>query len=246
MFSQRWPITSCISWREKNLNNTCEVPNAEEWIVHGLWPTKTGTSGPYFCNTSIHFDPTDLAPIEADLEKYWTNVEANTKKFSFWKHEWNKHGTCAVQLPVLNSPLKYFTQGLTWMKQYNITGILESSKIVPNSDGYTLGDIYNAIKTVLKVNPDIQCTTDKAKFSLLSEIRICFDKNLELIDCVSSIEHSDNILGNCNANKAIMYYSNFTMLVADDFDAFVEPDFSTESSLLNVYNLIKFLIWFTL
>lgn len=246
MFSQRWPITSCISWREKNANNTCAMPEAQEWIVHGLWPTKTGKEGPNFCNSSIHFDPSELAPIEADLEKYWTNVEANTKKYSFWKHEWQKHGSCAVQLSALNSPLKYFTQGLTWMKQYNITGILETSKIVPSVDGYTLADIDSAIKTVLKVTPDIQCTTDKAKYSLLSEIRICFDKNLELIDCVSSTMFSGDILGNCNANKPVMYYSNFSTLAIDDFDTFMDLDVSRQSTLLNVYNLVKFLIWFTL
>lgn len=222
------------------------MPAVQEWIVHGLWPTKIGEEGPFFCNTSIPFNTADLAPIEADLEKYWTNVEANTQKYSFWKHEWKKHGTCAVQLAALDSPLKYFTQGLTWMKQYNITGILASSKVIPSANGYTLGDVNTAIKTVLKVNPDIQCSVDKAKLSLLNEIRICFDKNLQLIDCGKSIHFADDVLGNCNAKKPVMYYNSVNALVIDEFYGFTKADLSWDDSLLNVYNLIKFLIWFTL
>lgn len=87
------------------------------WSVHGVWPTKTGEDGPYFCDSAIKFDPTLLAPIESDLEQYWVNIEGNTKKYSFWEHEWKKHGTCAVTLPQLDSLLNYFQQGLTWIKQ---------------------------------------------------------------------------------------------------------------------------------
>ena len=44
-------------------------------------------------------------------EDHWTNVHANTKRFGFWKHEWEKHGTCAVDNPQLDTELKYFRKG---------------------------------------------------------------------------------------------------------------------------------------
>lgn len=119
MFTQRWPVTDCTEWEEEDPSHTCNMPTDNRtWSVHGLWPTKTGTDGPYFCDSAIKFDPTLLAPIESELENYWVNIEGNTKKYSLWEHEWKKHGTCAVQLPQLDSLLNYFQQGLTWIKEY--------------------------------------------------------------------------------------------------------------------------------
>ena len=54
--------------------------------------------GPFNCNNSAHFNENALAPILEELKLRWTNVRANTVEDSFWKHEWLKHGTCAMQL----------------------------------------------------------------------------------------------------------------------------------------------------
>lgn len=151
-----------------------------------------------------------------------------------------------MQLPVLNTPLKYFEQGLEWVKQYNLTGILAQSNIVPNDMGYTPEDIYYAVNDVLKVKPDIQCTSGKSKQSLLSEIRICFDKNLTLIDCEKSDGLSDDILSNCDAKKLVMYFNKVSTFEIEEFDDCLYFNNDRQGSLLSFYNLIKFLIWFTL
>ena len=54
---------------------------------------------------------TQLNDLEPYLVKYWTNLFADKPMDDFWKHEWIKHGTCAAQLPVLNSEHKYFQKG---------------------------------------------------------------------------------------------------------------------------------------
>lgn len=83
-------------------------------------PTKLGTIGPAFCNKSIHFNASLLAPIKPELEKLWSDIYRGRNHYDLWKHEWTKHGSCAVVLPGLNSELKYFSQGLIWQHQYNM------------------------------------------------------------------------------------------------------------------------------
>jgi len=36
------------------------------------------------------------------------------------KHEWDKHGTCAMTQPSLNSELKYFSAGLNLSSKFNL------------------------------------------------------------------------------------------------------------------------------
>lgn len=204
-----------------------------------------------FCNSSIKFDPTLIAPIETDLDTYWTNIEANTEKYSFWKHEWKKHGTCAVQIPQLNSVLNYFNQGIAWIKQYNMADILAKMNVIPNNTGYQLPVIYNAVKSYLGKNPTVECVGDKQKEALLSEIRICFDKSLNLIDCHGNDGVGDPMLTDCSLKKPIIYYNkvpNTTVwFTLEENENVVEymPIYD-DYWIFDVYKLFKFLIWFTL
>lgn len=264
MFSQRWPITSCAQWEEAKSSNTCNFPSDKsQWTIHGIWPTKTGTEGPLFCPSALHFDPNQLQPIMDDLNNQWTNVEANTKQFTFWKHEWDKHGTCASVEPEMNSVINYFKQGLEWNKQYRLSDILGQSKIFPGKAGYTPQQISDGVKSVTKTNPIVQCVTDKhTKESMISEIRICFNKSLELIDCdhtsPSNNFLSDSIISNCNHKKEVMYYAevpakdfSYEMDYIDDVfrkhfeDQMFYFKHFEENYYLKLYRFLRFLIWFT-
>lgn len=66
-----------MEWRSHNPNrNECDMPpTAKQWSIHGIWPTKFGTIGPAFCNTSAEFDITKLKPLMDNLEKHWPNLE---------------------------------------------------------------------------------------------------------------------------------------------------------------------------
>ena len=83
----------------------------KNWTVHGIWPTKNGQIGPLNCNRSDPFDIEYIRPILPELRLHWTNVRANTAEDNFWKHEWNKHGTCAAQLEPMDDEFKYFSKG---------------------------------------------------------------------------------------------------------------------------------------
>lgn len=254
LFSQRWPVSGCIEYEDKNPHNTCTLPtNKDSWTVHGIWPTKNGETGPLCCPSSVHFDPDQLTPMMPDLEQHWTNIEANTDADSFWKHEWNKHGTCAVVDPELNSVTNYFQKGLDLNKQYNIADILARGKIVPQKDGYTAAQIAEAMRDVLKKNVAVRCVVDsKTKESLLSEIRICFDKDMNVIDCDATNPVNGTTsepLTNCSVKKPVMYLGS---VPDDDYDDSWDNEielkmyYREHKNLMKVYRFIKLLLWVTL
>lgn len=159
------------------------ISDRKNWTVHGLWPSKEYVQGPSYCNHSAHFDPKAINPIVKDLQLHWTNIRANTKVDNFWKHEWEKHGTCAMQLPALNSELKYFQAGLYLNINFPISQYLHEAKIDPGSNYFTR-DIFHAIKRKTGKNPEIGCQMVQGIIKpVLSQISICLNKNLQLMDC---------------------------------------------------------------
>ncbi|CAH0714692.1 unnamed protein product, partial [Brenthis ino] len=184
IFTQEWPATVCKEWKKHDPSHKCAMPtNTDSWTIHGIWPTKLGTIGPAFCNRTWMFDPEKIKPIEQQLTQVWVNVFGGTSVYALWSHEWTKHGTCAAQLKPFNSELNYFSIGINWMKQYSMTNILKS-------------------------DPAIECKKEDGQ-SDISEIRICFTKDLELTNCDGIVARQqigdDSILTNCDRSKNILY-----------------------------------------
>ena len=74
--------------------------------IHGLWPQSTIDSYPEYCK-KVKFDITKLNSIIVELGFFWYSTEE--KNEDFWKHEWEKHGSCAWE-PM--TELDYFSQTL--------------------------------------------------------------------------------------------------------------------------------------
>lgn len=255
IFSQRWPLTTCTEWEQAKKDNTCNLPKDKSlWTIHGVWPTKIGHEGPLFCPSAIHFNPDELTPILDDLKDHWVNVEGNTKPNSFWAHEWNKHGTCASILPQFDSVPNYFRMGLRFNEEYDLYSVLSKGGVIPSNDGYDIAKIYDVLKQYLNKEPTIQCIVDKkTKESFLSEIRICFNKTLDIIDCNQSNKTYGNNYGvttNCNLKKTIQYISSISTsaIENDESDIFVLMDQSYENlkRLTWLYDFINTLRWLTL
>lgn len=120
-----------------------------------------------------------------------------------------------------------------------MTNILSEGNIVPSdTKTYSQNNIYQAIKNKLGVDPEIYCKHDKGK-QYLWELRLCFSKSLQLIDCKAkqyyrdyfSTDASDNIgyIGNCNSK--VIYTES------------VKPP---NRLLVQLYKLTSWLQWFTL
>ena len=85
------------------------------WSIHGLWPQYSDNSYPQFCK-NIQFDIEKLQPIILDLNRFWySGIEPNE---AFWKHEWEKHGTCTGMTEV-----EYFRKALECFEKIKEKGI---------------------------------------------------------------------------------------------------------------------------
>lgn len=73
------------------------VDNVNGFSIHGLWSNYGDGSYPSYCK-KVDFDMKKLEPIETDLVLYWELPdEVNKLDIKFFKHEWEKHGSCMFQ-----------------------------------------------------------------------------------------------------------------------------------------------------
>lgn len=94
---------------------------------------------------------------------------------------------------------------------------------------YKIADIHNAVHQKLNRIPSIHCySSPKDGKNYLSEIRLCFSKSLELINChvtgnaemvYRSAATNVEVLTNCNLHKEIIYA-----------DSLPQIDFATNSN----------------
>lgn len=167
IFSQAWPMTNCYEWEEISPSHQCNLPPDEEWSIHGLWPTRNGTMGPFFCNKTMHFDLAALDSLRAQLEVKWIDVHKGAKPHEFWRHEWEKHGTCSVDLEAVSSEKKYFKKGLDLLDQYDMKHVLGKASIVPNGK-YHLQDYLDGVRKILGKNAQVECVRNTVRSFILT------------------------------------------------------------------------------
>lgn len=183
--------------------NKCNVPKHDHWTIHGIWPNKHRQKKPAFCRRDLTFRVSELDNIRDELEIKWLSVsDKNPEKF--WKHEYLKHGTCAVVLNSMNTIEKYFRKGLELNYLYNIKYMLDKSNIIPGRR-YSISQILTALNRELGVSPQVTCIRDKEKNQYIEEVRICFDKELRPISCKIHVTYETN----CDTRKLVEYPSRF-------------------------------------
>lgn len=86
-------------------------------IQRTLRPSRTsgGGLGPFFCNSTWKFDPDKVEELRTTLLRFWPNIHGGDTDDSLWRHEWDKHGTCAALDPQLSSEQLYFNKGIQWV-----------------------------------------------------------------------------------------------------------------------------------
>ncbi|XP_052640847.1 ribonuclease T2 isoform X2 [Harpia harpyja] len=175
--AHHWPVTVC-----KMSANDCQDP-PEYWTIHGLWPDKTEE-----CNRTWHFNVTEIKDLLSDMRHYWPDVlHSSLNRTQFWKHEWEKHGTCAATLQVLNSQKKYFGKALELYQHVDLNSCLLKAGIKPSSSYYQMTAIKDALTRFYGVTPKIQCLPPEEgeKAQTIGQIEFCFTKELQLRNCTA-------------------------------------------------------------
>jgi len=210
MFTQIWPITSCLTWEDRRSENTCSIDDsARLWTIHGIWPTSNHKIGPLFCNRTDKFDPEKIRPLLPELRSKWTDVRVGGDEFNFWKHEWEKHGTCAEQLPSMANEYLYFTKALELHKKYNVTALL-GDKVTPGSEYGPANVVVELAKALHQLDgggedilPAVNCAHDKNfDAPLFYEIYICLDKEFNRIGCENT---KGGTYGSCGKSRPFLY-----------------------------------------
>lgn len=150
-----------------------------ETTLHGMWPSVTGKKT-YPCDcTSEQFDPASIAGFRDEMEKYWPTLSANTNDY-FWAHEFEKHGTCA--LDVLPNQTAYFSTALDLRAKYDVTKAMTAAGLPPsNTAGFTLAEMNAALAAAYGPNALARVSCDAN--GNIEELTLCFDKQLELTQC---------------------------------------------------------------
>ena len=87
-----------------------------DFTIHGLWPDYNDGSYPSFC-TNTKFNPSKVDDLLPELETEWPTFAARGGD-AFWKHEYEKHGTCATA--TFPDEHQYFRGVLDLDVQYNL------------------------------------------------------------------------------------------------------------------------------
>lgn len=183
MLVQEWPPNVC-DYLNVTHKHRCKIPDVtKSWTLHGLWPTDSHGGYPQYCSHK-KFNVSKVEDLHSQLEKYWPNLFFGQPDDSLWKHEFEKHGTCAANVSLFDNEHKYFQQTILMRLKYDLEATLRKHNIVPTVDeGYHIADIKAALNEEFGSNTCPGCSYHPKIGQVLSQAYICMDKELRLIDC---------------------------------------------------------------
>ncbi|KAK7362329.1 hypothetical protein VNO77_04439 [Canavalia gladiata] len=187
-FVQQWPGSYCDTKR------SCCFPlkgkPESNFSIHGLWPNFNDGSYPSNCNIAQNpFKPSKITDRIQRAQRSWPSLNcAGPKKTAnkssdntmFWKHEWDKHGTCSGSL----DQHEYFEVALNLKDRIDLLQILQNKGIKPDGKFYSVVNITQAIKQATGFEVGLTCNSDPSGNRQLNEIYLCVDKSASnFIEC---------------------------------------------------------------
>ncbi|PRP81440.1 hypothetical protein PROFUN_10970 [Planoprotostelium fungivorum] len=155
----------------------------DSWTLHGIWPQRLDGSWPSFCSRD-EFNKTVILDLYMELETAWYDYRGDG--YQFWKHEWDKHGTCAETDPLIGNERGFFQTAINLHKQMAVKKMLTSKGIVPSdTQQYQTADIKRDIKSLFGVNAVLGCSKSHMGNSI-NDLLFCFDNTLKLMECPSN------------------------------------------------------------
>lgn len=173
--------------------------NDDYMTLHGLWPSRDGTSGPastYPCTcTNEAFSNATIQPILPDMQKYWPSLKGPNA--AFWAHEWTKHGTCSTL-----KQLDFFQTTLDARKKYDAYAAMTGAGFV---EGQAYGaEAYDAaFHKAYGAAAMLGCDQNNG----LREVGFCLSKvpSPMPLDCADSVLQAGGEADNCDRTKPIVF-----------------------------------------
>lgn len=172
----------------------CDDPETyweTHFTVHGLWPQYTEGGYPADCSTeALNTTVFDVIGMDT-MTEYWPNVQdeeyesdgdINPEYYSFWEHEWSKHGTCSGL-----SQYDYFDDTINLIKQF---GTPSSVSAAAGGDPVSADDLRDDFGGAAKCS--LQCENSQ----YLVGVYTCWDHDSDghptsQIDCPSDVVAED-------------------------------------------------------
>ena len=110
------------------------------------------------------------------MQQFWPSLsnQGPNSNDAFWSHEWQKHGTCA--LDVLPSQPAYFATALELRARYNIESAMAAGGFAPsNTKGFTMAQMNAALAEAYGADVLARVSCD-AGTGFIREMSLCFDK----------------------------------------------------------------------
>ncbi|XP_022690542.1 uncharacterized protein LOC111261365 isoform X1 [Varroa jacobsoni] len=181
IFAIQWSGGVCADRRSDN-RSCIRDSLRNHWTIHGLWPSNE-YKGPLFCDGE-KFDGRLLNDIKDQLNQYWPSYTSTQDRFfTFWRHEWQKHGACAADATM--SLVGFFTSSLRLYKRHDINEYLRNSNVIPSKQKvYHPSEIVKAIMDDYPYKIDVVCNHRKVTpHPVLTEVRFCLNKSLQPVNC---------------------------------------------------------------
>uniref|UniRef100_A0AAU8BTP5 S10-ribonuclease n=1 Tax=Citrus maxima TaxID=37334 RepID=A0AAU8BTP5_CITMA len=157
---QSWPPVYCLKY-------PCKNNPPLDFVLHGLWPVNS--SGHTLKNSSHKFDDLETTienlPFIEELKSNWPSL-ASTNYTSFWKHEWDNHGSGQ---PL--DPPDYFLAANRLTKNVDLLSTLRRNGILPDGTSHPITDYVDATKDIYGY-PRLTCVHRY----LLKEVNLCVDR----------------------------------------------------------------------
>ncbi len=165
--SLSWSPAYCATARPSAGNNEqCNTQQPFGFIVHGLWPQYNNGSWPQYCRPNAErVQDDDVVLVKSAIP---------SKKLQ--QHEWQKHGTC-----VTNTAREYFTLVHQAFSRIALPDMFEVPSKPLFRTVYAMQQAFMAKNPTL--NPQSLQFICERNASVLREVRVCFDKNLNSMAC---------------------------------------------------------------
>eukprot|EP00771_Trimastix_marina_P001380 gnl/Trimastix_PCT/245.p1 GENE.gnl/Trimastix_PCT/245~~gnl/Trimastix_PCT/245.p1 ORF type:complete len:219 (+),score=59.27 gnl/Trimastix_PCT/245:226-882(+) len=177
VFSNRWTGTACMGHHDAEADKL--PPGAYNFTVHGLWPSQVEGFGPFYCDDSYPFDMSEISDLKGEMQMIWPSLWGSAE--GFYRHEWEKHGTCSM--PITHDEHGYFKKGLELAKKLKLEQVLFNHGIVPSwNKKYDYFEIESLLQEHTGSKITFTCKTHSGA-AYLNEVRVCMDKQFQPMDC---------------------------------------------------------------